>query len=147
MDNSSTIYPRKRTSAALLLFKKDILSRTEKRTIHVLQNRTTLFALDIWQTNALTLAAERSIEVALSDLVLAVSPPRAGSKGFWVFLCLKDRRHGEGGPEERRDMAKQSQNKFLKRQKELERMRKASEKMARRQQQKKDNNHIEKEIE
>ena len=44
-------------------------------------------------------------------------------------------------------MAKQSQNKFIKRQKELERMRKASEKMARRQQQKKDNHNIEKGIE
>jgi len=36
-------------------------------------------------------------------------------------------------------MARQSQNKFIKRQKELERVRKASEKMAKRQQQKKDN--------
>ena len=44
-------------------------------------------------------------------------------------------------------MAKQSQNKFIKRQKELERIRKASEKMAKRQQQKKDNMNIEKEIE
>ena len=42
-------------------------------------------------------------------------------------------------------MARQSQNKFIKRQKELERIRKASEKMAKRQQQKKDN--ITKEIE
>jgi len=44
-------------------------------------------------------------------------------------------------------MGKQSQNKFLKRQKELERMRKANEKMARRQQQKKDNINVEKENE
>ena len=42
-------------------------------------------------------------------------------------------------------MAKQSQNKFIKRQKELDRIRKANEKMAKRQQQKKDN--ITKEIE
>jgi hypothetical protein len=55
------------------------------------------------------------------------------------------------GPEEdRRSMAKQSQNKFIKRQKELERVRKANEKMAKRQQQKKDNIdniNVEKEIE
>jgi hypothetical protein len=52
------------------------------------------------------------------------------------------------GPEEdRRNMAKQSQNKFIKRQKELERVRKANEKMAKRQQQKKDNINVEKEIE
>ena len=44
-------------------------------------------------------------------------------------------------------MARQSQNKFIKRQKELERVRKASEKMAKRQQQKKDNMNDEKEIE
>jgi hypothetical protein len=44
-------------------------------------------------------------------------------------------------------MAKQSQNKFIKRQKELERMRKANEKMVKRQQQKKDNIEIEKESE
>jgi hypothetical protein len=44
-------------------------------------------------------------------------------------------------------MAKQSQNKFIKRQKELDRIRKASEKMAKRQQQKKDNINIEKESE
>ena len=44
-------------------------------------------------------------------------------------------------------MAKQSQNKFIKRQKELERVRKANEKMAKRQQQKKDNMNVEKEIE
>ena len=47
-------------------------------------------------------------------------------------------------------MAKQSQNKFIKRQKELERVRKANEKMAKRQQQKKDNIdniNVEKEIE
>jgi len=44
-------------------------------------------------------------------------------------------------------MARQSQNKFIKRQKELERTRKANEKMAKRQQQKKDNIEIEKEIE
>ena len=44
-------------------------------------------------------------------------------------------------------MARQSQNKFIKRQKELERVRKASEKMAKRQQQKKDNMNVEKEIE
>lgn len=43
--------------------------------------------------------------------------------GFWGFSV-------------RRNMAKQSQNKFIKRQKELERMRKAKEKMARRQGQK-----------
>jgi hypothetical protein len=44
-------------------------------------------------------------------------------------------------------MARQSQNKFIKRQKELERVRKASEKMAKRQQQKKDNMNVEKEME
>ena len=44
-------------------------------------------------------------------------------------------------------MARQSQNKFIKRQKELERIRKASEKMAKRQQQKKDNMNVEKEVE
>jgi hypothetical protein len=44
-------------------------------------------------------------------------------------------------------MARQSQNKFIKRQKELERVRKASEKMAKRQQQKKDNMNVEKEVE
>ena len=47
-------------------------------------------------------------------------------------------------------MAKQSQNKFIKRQKELERVRKANAKMAKRQQQKKDNIdniNVEKEIE
>jgi len=44
-------------------------------------------------------------------------------------------------------MARQSQNKFIKRQKELERIRKASEKMAKRQQQKKDNMNVEKEME
>lgn len=44
-------------------------------------------------------------------------------------------------------MARQSQNKFIKRQKELERVRKASEKMAKRQQQKKDNLNVEKEME
>ena len=43
-------------------------------------------------------------------------------------------------------MARQSQNKFIKRQKELERIRKASEKMAKRQQ-KKDNMKVEKEVE
>ena len=43
-------------------------------------------------------------------------------------------------------MARQSQNKFNKRQKELERIRKASDKMAKRQQ-KKDNLNIEKEME
>ena len=43
-------------------------------------------------------------------------------------------------------MARQSQNKFIKRQKELERIRKASEKMAKRQQNK-DNLNIEKEME
>ncbi|MDZ4164787.1 MAG: hypothetical protein U1C55_06635 [Smithellaceae bacterium] len=37
-------------------------------------------------------------------------------------------------------MAKQVRDKFIKRQKELERIKKASEKMAKRQQQKKDNN-------
>lgn len=42
-------------------------------------------------------------------------------------------------------MARQGQDKFIKRQKELERIKKATEKMAKRQQQKKDN--IEKEIE
>ena len=47
--------------------------------------------------------------------------------------------------EDRRNMARQGQDKFIKRQKELERIRKASEKMAKRQQQKKDN--ITKEIE
>jgi len=36
-------------------------------------------------------------------------------------------------------MAKQSQDKFIKRQKELDRIKKAAEKMAKRQQQKKDN--------
>jgi hypothetical protein len=36
-------------------------------------------------------------------------------------------------------MARQGQDKFIKRQKELERIRKASEKMAKRQKQKKDN--------
>ena len=84
----------------------------------------------------------------LSDLVLAVSPPRAGNKGFWVFLRLQNRQALEGPsrPEEdRRNMAKQGQDKFIKRQKELDRIRKASEKMAKRQQQKKDN--ITKEIE
>ena len=44
-------------------------------------------------------------------------------------------------------MARQGQDKFIKRQKELERIRKANEKMAKRQQQKKDNTNIEKEIE
>jgi hypothetical protein len=38
-------------SAALLLFKMDIPSRTEKRTIHLLQNRTILFALDSIKNN------------------------------------------------------------------------------------------------
>ncbi len=42
-------------------------------------------------------------------------------------------------------MARQGQDKFIKRQKELDRIKKASEKMAKRQQQKKDN--IEKESE
>jgi hypothetical protein len=46
-----------------------------------------------------------------------------------------------------KEMARQSQNKFIKRQKELERTRKANEKMAKRQQQKKDNIEIEKEFE
>lgn len=58
-----------------------------------------------------------------------------------------DRLWGGRPEEERRNMAKQSQNKFIKRQKELERIRKASEKMAKRQQQKKDNINIEKGIE
>jgi hypothetical protein len=96
----------------------------------------------------LTSAAGRSIRVTLSDLVLAVSPPRACNKGFWVFLRLKNRQvlGGPSRPEEdRRNMARQGQDKFIKRQKELERIRKASEKMAKRQQQKKDN--ITKEIE
>jgi hypothetical protein len=65
-------------------------------------------------------------------------------------LRLKNRQAlgGASGPEEdRRSMAKQSQNKFIKRQKELDRIRKASEKMAKRQQQKKDNINIEKESE
>ena len=45
-------------------------------------------------------------------------------------------------------MARPGQDKFIKRQKELERTKKASEKMAKRQQQKKDNvDNIEKEIE
>jgi hypothetical protein len=54
---------------------------------------------------------------------------------------------GGRSKEDRRNMARQSQNKFIKRQKELERTRKANEKMAKRQQQKKDNIEIEKEIE
>jgi hypothetical protein len=40
--------------------------------------------------------------------------------------------------EERRNMAKQGRDKFIKRQKELDRIKKASEKMAKRQQQKTD---------
>jgi hypothetical protein len=45
-------------------------------------------------------------------------------------------------------MARPGQDKFIKRQKELERIKKASEKMAKRQQQKKDNtDNIAKEIE
>jgi hypothetical protein len=98
----------------------------------------------------LTSTAERSIRATLSDLVLAVSPPRACNRGFWVFLRLKECTslgRGGGPEEDRRNMAKQSQNKFIKRQKELERIRKASEKMAKRQQQKKDNINIEKENE
>jgi hypothetical protein len=59
--------------------------------------------------------------------------------------------HAAGPEKDRRNMAKQSQNKFIKRQKELERVRKANEKMAKRQQQKNDstndNTNIEKEIE
>jgi hypothetical protein len=65
-------------------------------------------------------------------------------------LRLKNRQalgDTSGSEEDRRSMAKQSQNKFIKRQKELERTRKANEKMAKRQQQKKDNINIEKEIE
>jgi len=58
-------------------------------------------------------------------------------KGCWVFLSLKkipSQKNTWAIPEEGRwNMARQSQNKFIKRQKELERMRKAKEKMARRQ--------------
>jgi hypothetical protein len=74
-------------------------------------------------------------------LVLAVSPtPEPAIKGFWVFLRLKNRRPGGMVrlEEDRRNMARQGQDKFIKRQKELERIKKASEKMAKRQQQKKD---------
>jgi hypothetical protein len=48
---------------------------------------------------------------------------------------------GGVGPEEdrRKYMARPGQDKFIKRQKELERIKKAGEKMAKRQQQKKDN--------
>jgi hypothetical protein len=56
----------------------------------------------------LTSAAGRFIQVALSDLVLAVSPtPEPAIKGFWVFLRLKNRRAlgGKVKPEEdRRNM-------------------------------------------
>ena len=40
------IYREKRTSAALLLLKSCFLSSSKKRTYHLLQNRTFLFAID-----------------------------------------------------------------------------------------------------
>jgi hypothetical protein len=48
MDNSGARGNRrgKRTAAANLLFLKDPFLEQKKRTIHVLQNRTFLFALD-----------------------------------------------------------------------------------------------------
>jgi hypothetical protein len=99
----------------------------------------------------LTLVAERSISTALSDLVLAVPLPRAGNRGFWVFLRLENRHApggGQGWKKTGGNMARPGQDKFIKRQKELERIKKASEKMAKRQQQKKDSiDNIEKEIE
>jgi hypothetical protein len=53
---------------------------------------------------------------------------------------MPDNGRGTVRPEEnRRNMARPSQDKFIKRQKELERIKKATEKRAKRQQQKKDN--------
>lgn len=40
------VYREKRTSAALLLLKSCFLSSSKKRTYHLLQNRTFLFAID-----------------------------------------------------------------------------------------------------
>jgi acyl carrier protein phosphodiesterase len=59
-------------------------------------------------------------------------------KGYWGFLLYlikADLIRGMGHCGQRQviRMARQSQNKFIKRQKELERMRKAKEKMSRRQ--------------
>jgi hypothetical protein len=67
--------------------------------------------------------------------------PRACDEGFWVFLRLKNAPAGKGTeePENRRNMARPGQDKFIKRQKELDRIKRATEKMAKRQQQKKDN--------
>jgi hypothetical protein len=58
--------------------------------------------------------------------------PQSPQKGFWgFFMRLQTYRVTTG-----RDMAHQSQNKFAKRQKELERKRKAEEKMAKRREKK-----------
>jgi hypothetical protein len=66
------------------------------------------------------------------DLVLAVIP-RALKRLLGIFLNTWPYRMKTGG-----NMARPSQDKFIKRQKELERLRKANEKMARRKE-KKDN--------
>ena len=60
--------------------------------------------------------------------------PGKGCWGFFLYLIKTDLIGAWAIPGEGRlNMARQSQNKFIKRQKELERMRKAKEKMARRQ--------------